>query len=93
MANENEDVKNESARNNEKPEHHSIAGKIIDKIEDVIENMDTDFPLSGGEEHPVHHHEHEEEKPGEQPKEEHHKTSFLDDLNTEFPLSGGETER
>jgi len=67
----------------------SIVDKIREKIHDALENMDTDFPLSGGEEHPVHH---EPKPPHEGPEEEkpHHKTSFFEDLDTDFPLSGGE---
>ena len=91
MATENESIKNENTRNNE-PKHSSVAGNIVEKIEDAVENMDTDFPLSGGVEHPVHHkHPHTEK---EADKKEHpKKTSFPEDLETEFPLSGGEVER
>jgi hypothetical protein len=98
MANDNEDIKKESSENSEEPKHHkSWVGNLIDKIQD----LDTDFPLSGGEEDPRPTHHHTEEKPEEgENKEgsEHHK-SFLrniidkiQDLDTDFPLSGGEED-
>ena len=100
MANENEDIKKEGTSNadgdHKEPEHkhQSIIGKIVESIEDAIEEMSTDFPLSGGEEHPVHHKHHKKEEPKEEKKdeqEEHHKkSSFFHDLETDFPLSGGE---
>jgi hypothetical protein len=50
--------------------------------------MDTDFPLSGGDEsHPAVVHEDKKEKKKDK------KTSAKEDLDTEFPLSGGEEER
>lgn len=70
--------------------HKTVIATIIEKIEDVIENMDSDFPLSGGVEHPVNHHDHIDAEPAEK---QHITTSFPKDVNTEFPLSGGEVER
>ena len=100
MANENENIKNENAENSaggenkDASKHHTWVGDIIDKIEDAIDNIDADFPLSGGDEphHTTHHSapKTEEEIEEEKKKEEHKKTSFLHDLNIDFPLSGGE---
>lgn len=85
---EQKDLNEQGAEHSASHEHHAtIFEKIAEKIHDAIENMDTDFPLSGGEEHPVHH--KTEEKVEEKP---HHKTSFLEDLDTDFPLSGGEVD-
>ncbi len=97
MANENEDIKKDNPEN--KPHHHTWTGDLIEKIEEKIEetidNIDADFPLSGGEE-PHHAHPHhktektEEEIAAEKEHEQHKKHSFLSGLNSEFPLSGGE---
>ena len=92
MTNENEDIVNAGAENNDgekKESHHSLLDSIIEKIEDTVDNLDNDFPLSGGIEHVVHHkHEDAEEETTEEKPE--HKKSFLEGLDTEFPLSGGE---
>lgn len=76
---ENEDIKKD------KEENKSWLGHIAEEIKEEAEHIDTDFPLSGGDESEpavVHTDKKEEDK----------KTSFLHDLDTEFPLSGGETE-
>ncbi|MFI5195696.1 MAG: hypothetical protein ACHQD8_01280 [Chitinophagales bacterium] len=86
MKNENENIKNANPENkDEKPKHHTT---LMGDIAEEIEHMDTDFPLSGGDEsHPaVVHHVHKEEEE----EEEHKKTSFFHDLDTDFPLSGGD---
>lgn len=88
MESENKDLNQSGEQNVQDPVHHSsLVEKIAEKLLDVVENMDTDFPLSGGEEHPVHRH-------NEPKKEEHEhiKTSFREDLETDFPLSGGEVD-
>ena len=71
MANENEDIKKGDAENNEAPKHTSWLGNLIDKVQD----MDTDFPLSGGEEIPRpahHHHEAKPESKTEEPENKEH---------------------
>ena len=91
MANENEEVKNEEAGNDPKPEpkHHTWIGDIVEKIEEAIDSIDGDFPLSGGSE--PHHPHPEHEKTAEEIEEEHEKEkSFRDSIDEEFPLSGGE---
>src|ERR1700677_4070977 len=69
MANENEDIKNEGAENKQAPKHHSWLENLIDKVQD----MDTDFPLSGGEEDPRPTHHHTEKKPENTEKEPENK--------------------
>jgi len=81
MANENEDIKKEGAENSEAPKHHSWLENLIDKVQD----MDTDFPLSGGEEdpRPAHHHTEKKPEPAEpntenkDPEHLEHHQSFL----------------
>jgi hypothetical protein len=58
MTNNNGYIETDNSVNTEDHKPLSWFGAIIEKIEDVIYNMDTDFPLSGGEEHPVHHKHH-----------------------------------
>ena len=83
MANENEDIKKGADEHNEAPKHTSWLGNMIDKIQD----LDTDFPLSGGDEdpRPARHHEphHDEKKPentaegSENKKKPEHHQSFI----------------
>lgn len=98
MANENENI--QPAGENHEEKHKSWLGSLIDKVQD----LDTDFPLSGGEEDPRPPRHHAESKPAENAdgneKPEHHE-SFLhhlaeeikhkiNNIDTDFPLSGGE---
>ncbi len=101
MANENDDIK-QGEEHTEAPKHKSWLGNLIDKVQD----LDTDFPLSGGEEdpRPVHHHhpveKHDDAATGEPKPAEHHESFIkhiieevkhkIDHLDTDFPLSGGE---
>ena len=55
MSTEKEYIKQVQTESGVTHEHHSFLDTIMEKIEDVIDNMDTDFPLSGGIEHPVRH--------------------------------------
>ena len=92
MANENEDIKKEGENTGEH-KHHTWLGDMIEKIEEKIDNIDADFPLSGAEESlHIHHHtpKTEEEIAEEAKKAEEKKRTFLDGLSKEFPLSGGE---
>ena len=82
MRNENEDTKYYLENKD-----GTWIGHIKEEIDGNIENIDTDFPLSGGEEP-----QNTQDKSGEI-KEDSDGTSFSKDLDTEFPLSGGETER
>jgi len=90
MADENEDIKKEGSENKEetKPEqkHHTWIGDLIEKID----NIDVDFPLSGGEEPHYLRPKTGEELEEERKKDEQKKHNFLHDLDAEFPLSGGE---
>lgn len=100
MANENEDIKKGDERT-EAPKHNSWLGNLIDKVQD----LDTDFPLSGGEEdpRPAHHHtaeKKEDDATGEPKPAEHHESFIhhvieevkhkINHLDTDFPLSGGQ---
>lgn len=58
MKNEKESIELDVNENTNEHQHVSFWKKVVDKVTDIIENMDTDFPLSGGEEHPVHHKHH-----------------------------------
>jgi len=69
MATENEDIKKEGADNREAPKHHSWLDNIIDRVQD----LDTDFPLSGGEEDPRPARHHTEKKPEPTPAEPENK--------------------
>jgi hypothetical protein len=96
MANENIDPN--SIQHPDHPEHHTWLQSLAEKIH----NLDTEFPLSGGEtdedlerathvdEEPIN--EDKNEPPaGEDPHKQHH--LFEQDvkhLDTDFPLSGGE---
>ena len=76
MANENVNNPEEN-----KEEHKSWLQK-------ALEQEDTDFPLSGGE-------EDEDLDDGEDDEEsdtEDTESSFKEDLDTDFPLSGGEVD-
>jgi len=85
MANENDELKEEGQENTgEQPQHKSWIGKILEQI-------DTDFPLSGGEEEEDFENVNEATGDDEEP-EEHKKSSFFEDLDTDFPLSGGEVD-
>ena len=81
--------------------HHSTwISHVIERIEDAIEDMNVDFPLSGGAPVTVHHHHHvhthhahartPEEIAEEQMKRAHWKASLHHFLDTDFPLSGGQ---
>ena len=87
MANEKENIKKEENENQEDQKKHTWMG---DLIESAINNIDGDFPLSGGEE--PHHSQHktDEEIEEEKKKEEEKKATLKHDLNIDFPLSGGE---
>ena len=87
MANENENIK----KNDGKDKDENWLEHIEDEVEGNIENLDTDFPLSGGEEPMTALDEEDEEDTDDDKKEK--KSSFRKDLNTEFPLSGGEVDR
>jgi len=80
MKSENEDLRKDE----------TWAEHIEDEMAGNIENLDTDFPLSGGEEPLTAVPDDIEEVSNEEDTE---KTSFQEDLETEFPLSGGEVER
>lgn len=54
MTSKNEVIESKTVKN-ETHERNSWLHSVFQKIEDVIDNMDTDFPLSGGVEHPVNH--------------------------------------
>lgn len=56
---------------------------LVSWIKGTLEHLNTDFPLSGGEQ------EEDLTGPGEN-KEQH--SGFLEHLNTNFPLSGGTDE-
>ena len=95
MANENDNIKPEGVENNEEPKHHH---SLLENIVEKIQNLDSEFPLSGGETEEdldrVEHAGKDKDGHSDENKEEHHKkTSFFDDLDTEFPLSGGEVPR
>ncbi len=76
-------------------EHHSTwVENVMVKLEEAIHNIDTDFPLSGGDEPSLHTH-HARHMTEEERAEVHEKWSrrlaFLHpNVTTEFPLSGGE---
>ena len=90
MANKNEDILKDETEGNEEnkagQKQHSWISNLIDKVE----NIDVDFPLSGGEEPHHSHPKTEEEIEEERKKDEQKKHNFLHDLDAEFPLSGGE---
>ena len=105
MKNENENTKKVNPENkDEEQKHHTTwIGEIAGEIKEEIDHIDTDFPLSGGDEsHPaVHHVPKAETKPEEEKKEEHHHQSWIghvieeigekiESLDADFPLSGGE---
>ena len=75
--------------------HHSTwVENVMVKLEEAIHNIDTDFPLSGGDEPALHtHHSHhmtEEEKQAMKEKWARRLAFLHPNVNTEFPLSGGE---
>jgi hypothetical protein len=64
----------------------------MDKVVSSIQQLDADFPLSGGESEEDFAKADDNERDGDSP-ELTQKTSFEDDLETDFPLSGGEVEK
>lgn len=75
--------------------HHSTwVENVMVKLEEAIYNIDTDFPLSGGDEPALHTH-HSRLMTAEERQAIHEKwanrLAFLHpNVTTEFPLSGGE---
>jgi hypothetical protein len=95
MENEKEDIKKENTQETGEGHHKSWIGNIVEKIEDELENMESDFPLSGGEDHPIHPHHHHEDEASAEKGEEHHEPftkHLLDNVDTDFPLSGAEED-
>ncbi|MCW3121897.1 MAG: hypothetical protein JWQ38_1389 [Flavipsychrobacter sp.] len=95
MANENDNI---TPENNDQPEKkHTWLG-------DMLEKIDTDFPLSGGEsDEDLEPEDDSDERiepdgPEEMEKNEEKGDSkswfghMLDNVDTDFPLSGGEEE-
>src|SRR4051812_49292169 len=95
----NEHIDPNSIQHPDHPEHHTWLQSLMEKVH----NLDTEFPLSGGEtnedlDRVTHAHGDafgEEHKTGEH--KEHHSImeNLMDkiyNLDTEFPLSGGETD-
>ena len=79
--------------------HSSWISHVIERIEDAIDEINVDFPLSGGDPDLAHHHHHHthhahartpEEIEEEQRKRAHWKANLHHFLNTDFPLSGGQ---
>ena len=64
------------------------------RIEETIHNIDTDFPLSGGDEPALHtHHSHkmtDEERQAAHDKWARRLAFLHPNVTTDFPLSGGE---
>lgn len=102
MATQNENPTSESTPQAEHPHHLNWLEAIVERMQ----NLDTEFPLSGGEDghhHVIHHRPITEthaapvaETAQAENKDTHH-TSWLghliekvQDLDTDFPLSGGE---
>ena len=78
--------------NTNNPEEHTEEHKSW--LQKALEQADTDFPLSGGEEDEDLDDGEEEEDAAaatDDTKDEH-KSSFMEDLDTDFPLSGGEVD-
>ncbi len=80
--------------------HSSWIAHVIERIEEAIEDIDIDFPLSGGEDHPHHkhrvhhtHHSHtlteEELAEDKNRRHQHWKLDLFHHIDTDFPLSGG----
>jgi len=90
MAGENDDIKKEEAGNNEENKDENKRHNWISGLIDKVDNLDIDFPLSGGEEPDHSSPKTEEELEEERKKNEQKKHNFLHDLDVEFPLSGGE---
>jgi hypothetical protein len=94
MTNVQDNTQKQIARNaQESARHHSWIGSIFEKI--IAEEraaINTDFPLSGGEEHPHVYYTHDnEENVIMEEKRNRRRSTFLDHLDCEFPLSGGES--
>ncbi len=95
MENEKEDFSKDNTGDTESTHHKSWIGNIVEKIEDELENMESDFPLSGGEDHPIHPRHHHEDESSEKDKDENHESftsHLLDNVDTDFPLSGAEED-
>ena len=74
--------------------HSSWIAHVIEKLGNAVDNINVDFPLSGGEEPALHSH-HSRRLTAEEIEEEqkmrfHWKTSLFHHLDTDFPLSGGQ---
>ncbi len=80
--------------------HSSWISHVIEKIEDAIDEINIDFPLSGGDPVAAHHHHHHvhthhahartaEEVVEERKQRGHWKVDFHHFLERDFPLSGG----
>jgi hypothetical protein len=84
METENEDIKKENQEEQEPT--------WLENIKEEISHMDTDFPLSGGDEsHPaVHHVDKDEEDIEAEDEKILRRPSLYHDLECEFPLYGGE---
>ena len=80
--------------------HSSWISHMIERIEDAIDELNVDFPLSGGDPVAAHHNHHHvhihhahartpEEIEEERLKRAHWKSSLQHFLERDFPLSGG----
>jgi ferritin-like protein len=100
MTKENEQL-TQGEKHNDEPQHTSWFNAILDRVQD----LDIDFPLSGGEGHHVTHRyysdgkleateTHPIEESNEKPEQsDSWLTNIMNriyDLNTDFPLSGGD---
>lgn len=75
--------------NEEQKEHHKSW------LERAVEQEDTDFPLSGGEEDEDLDDgtdDEDDENADDENTDDETTSSFRDDLETDFPLSGGEVD-
>ncbi len=94
-------MENITSHDVEHAHHSSWISHVFERLEDAIDELNVDFPLSGGDPVAAHHHHHhhvhannahgrtEEERAEERQRRAHWRASLHHFLERDFPLSGG----